>query len=477
MENDRIGGVLRAGRLACLAVMTVIGVGMALLAPVGAVPVPVPAQVRERIDAGIQHTCVVDDAFAVRCWGSNDRGQLGHGRNALVPSLTRVGDNEAPSTAGTVDLGGNLAWKVATGGLHSCAVLVEGGVVCWGQNQWGVLGSGDQGDGSNLSIGDDEEPADVAIGGDIMVDLGRDRTAKAIAAGGTHTCVINDLDNVMCWGMSDKGQLGYPNTDEIIGDDEDPDDLGAVDLGHRTVRAIAAGEDHTCAVTDSGAVYCWGDNGHGQLGLPQDLNNQIIGDDETPLSAGHVDLDGMKAVDVTAGRAHTCATLEDATLRCWGDNTYGATGLGTPVLDVPPDSGPVGLGERRVTTTDAGYDHTCTALTGDVHHVWCWGHVGGQSKDGRLGLPELGTFEDLGDDEPLSDASWVHLNGDSVVALAAGTAHTCAVTTAGEVRCWGDNAEGALGNALGRTNMIGDGEPPGAIPPIGLGATVTWNRP
>ncbi|MCP9955542.1 RCC1 domain-containing protein [Actinomadura madurae] len=473
MENDRIGGVLRAGRLAGFAVMTVIGTGMAFLSPVGAVPVPIPAQVRERIDAGVRHTCVVDDGFAVRCWGQNHDGQLGHGRNA-DPGWRRIGDNEAPSAADPVDLGGNLAWKVATGALHSCAVLVDGGVVCWGQNRFGVLGSGAQ-DGANVSIGDDETPADVPVGGDIMVDLGRNRTAKAIAAGGSHTCVIDDLDDVMCWGLSSKGQLGYPNTEEIIGDDEDPAQVNAVELGRRTVRAIAAGEDHTCAVTESGAVYCWGDNTHGQLGLP-DLTDQI-GDDETPLAAGAVDLNGMKAVDITAGRAHTCATLEDATLRCWGDNTYGATGLGTPGLDLPPDSGPVDLGGTGVTTAVAGYDHTCTALAGSVHHVRCWGRVGWQSKDGRLGLPDLGTFEDLGDDELPSSASWVRLAGESVVALAAGTVHTCAVTTAGAVRCWGDNVDGALGNALGVSSVIGDDETPGATRPISLGATVTWSLP
>jgi len=471
VENDRISGVLRAGRLASLAVMTVIGAGMAFLAPVGAVPVPIPAQVRERIDAGIRHTCVVDDAFAVRCWGQNHAGQLGHGRND-VPSRRKIGDNEAPSAADPVDLGGNLAWKVATGDLHSCAVLVDGGVVCWGQNRFGVLGSGDEAAGGS-SIGDDEGPADVPAGEDMTVNLGRNRTAKAIAAGGSHTCVIDDLDDVMCWGLSSKGQLGYPNTEEVIGDDEDPGEANAVNLGPRHVKAIAAGYEHTCAVTDHGAVYCWGDNSAGQLGLP-DLTDQI-GDDETPASAGPVDLNGMKAVDVTAGRAHTCATMEDATLRCWGDNTYGATGLGTPVLDLPPGSGPVDLGGTGVTTAVAGFDHTCTALAGSVHHVRCWGRVGWQSKDGRLGLPDLGTFEDLGDDEPPSIASWVRLDGDSVVALAAGTVHTCAVTAAGAVRCWGDNAEGVLGNALGASSVIGDDETPGAIGPIDLGATVTWN--
>ncbi|MEV3923520.1 RCC1 domain-containing protein [Actinomadura coerulea] len=425
MENDRISGVLRAGRLAGLAVMTVIGGGMAFLPPAGAVPVPIPAQVRERIDAGTRHTCVVDDAFAVRCWGQNHDGQLGHGLNA-EPSLRKIGDNEAPSTAAPVDLGGNLAWKVATGALHSCAVLVDGGVVCWGQNRWGVLGSGNQ-DGGNVSIGDDEVPADVPVDGDILVNLGRNRTAKAIAAGGSHTCVIDDLDDVMCWGLSSKGQLGYPDADEIIGDDEDPGQVNAVELGPRHVRAIAAGEDHTCAVTDSGAVYCW------------------------------------------------------------GDNTYGATGLGTPVLDLPP-AGQVDLGGTGVTTAVAGYDHTCTALAGSVHHVRCWGRVGWQSKDGRLGLPDLGTFEDLGDDELPSSASWVRLAGDSVVALAAGTVHTCAVTTAGAVRCWGDNAEGALGNALGVSSVIGDDETPGAIRPedllrraVGDRAAEVWawleNRP
>lgn len=95
----------------------------------------------------------------------------------------------------------------------------------------------------------------------------------------------------------------------------------------------------------------------------------------------------------------------------------------------------------------------------------------------RLGLPDLGTFEDLGDDELPSSASWVRLAGESVVALAAGTVHTCAVTTAGAVRCWGDNVDGALGNALGVSSVIGDDETPGATRPISLGATVTWSLP
>lgn len=476
MENDGISGVLRAGRLAGFAVMTVIGVGMALLSPVSAIPVPLKAPVPQRIDAGTRHTCVVDDAFAVRCWGANDFGQLGHGDNVVDPSLEVVGDDEAPSAAEPVDLGGDLAWKVATGSLHTCAVLVDGGVVCWGQNSSGVLGSGDETVGDE-SIGDDEEPVDVpvpAVDGDIRVNLGKNRTAKAIAAGTAHTCVIDDQDDVMCWGLSDKGQLGYGNT-ETIGDDENPGRANAVDLGRRKVQAIAAGDDHTCAVTDAGAVYCWGDNAHGQLGLP-DLADQI-GDGETPLSAGPVDLNGMKAVGITAGNRHTCATLEDATLRCWGDNIYGATGLGSPVLELPSDSTPVDLGGTGVTTAAAGYDHTCAALAGDVHHVQCWGRVGEQSKDGRLGLWELGRFEDLGDDEPPTSAGWVRLDGDSVIALAAGIRHTCAVTTAGAVRCWGDNADGALGNALGLSSMIGDDEAPGAVGPIDLGATVTPNQP
>jgi alpha-tubulin suppressor-like RCC1 family protein len=469
VEADRISGARRAGQLAAFAVMAVIATGAAFLAPVSATPVVLPAPVTLRIDAGGSHTCVVDNARAVRCWGQNNNGQLGHGLNS-TPGRDIIGDDETPSTTGPVDLGGAPAQLVAAGSNHTCAVLVNSQVSCWGLNSFGRLGTGTQ-TSFDSAVGDNEAPEMIRVA------LGTNRTAKAIAAGGNHTCVITDEDKVRCWGTSYDGELGYPDEEDIVGDDERLGSVGNVDLGRRTVKAIAAGTEHTCAVTDNGSVFCWGTNEDGQLGYPDLLNK--IGDDEDPIDAGPVDLGpGMKAVSITAGSAHTCARLENSKLRCWGENASGATGLGTTVLDLPPDSGHVSLltgpgTTSDVTTADAGGGHTCAALAGAVHAVKCWGRGGDQAKDGRLGLPDLGNFDNLGDDELPSTAPALSLGGDSIVALAGGGQHTCAVTTTGTIRCWGENTYGAVGHAQGSRVEIGDDEAPDTIDPVDLGAVVT----
>jgi alpha-tubulin suppressor-like RCC1 family protein len=97
------------------------------------------------------------------------------------------------------------------------------------------------------------------------VDLGSNRTATAIAAGNFHTCAILDNSSIKCWGLNDSGQLGIGDTTNrvYLGDD-----LPAVDLGAgRTARGIAAGDSHTCAMLDNTSIKCWGKNESGQLGL------------------------------------------------------------------------------------------------------------------------------------------------------------------------------------------------------------------
>ena len=114
----------------------------ALASPASAQEIQIPAAVSERIDAGLEHTCAIDDDGEVHCWGSNLAGQLGYGNSAQA-GKARIGDNETPASAGAVDLGGVDAWKVATGLYHS-AILVDRSVACWGLNTSGTLGSGNQ---------------------------------------------------------------------------------------------------------------------------------------------------------------------------------------------------------------------------------------------------------------------------------------------------------------------------------------------
>ncbi|MEQ9228218.1 MAG: hypothetical protein RLO15_17870, partial [Parvibaculum sp.] len=212
---------------------------------------------------------------------------------------------------------------------------------CWGLGSTGQLGYG-----NTTTIGDDESPASVG-----PVDLGPGRTATAISAGSSHTCAVLDTGQVRCWGLGSDGQLGYGNIDDI-GDDESPASVGPVDLGPgRTATAISAGDFHTCAVLDTGEVRCWGMGSAGQLGYG---NLNAIGDDETPASAGPVDLGpGRMALAISADALHTCAILDSGRLRCWGFGGDGQLGYGNTATigddETPAAAGPADLGGTLVT--------------------------------------------------------------------------------------------------------------------------------
>jgi alpha-tubulin suppressor-like RCC1 family protein len=195
--------------------------------------------------------------------------------------------------------------QIAVGAEHTCALLTNGAVRCWGRGDSGRLGYG-----NTNTIGDDEIPAsagDVNVGG----------TVQQIAAGSDHTCALLTTGAVRCWGHGGDGRLGYGNTN-TIGDNETPASAGDVNVGG-TVQQIAAGGGHTCALLTNGAVRCWGEGSFGQLGYG---NTNWIGDNETPASAGDVPVGGT-VQQIAAGIFHTCAVLTNGAVRCWG---YGACG-------------------------------------------------------------------------------------------------------------------------------------------------------
>jgi alpha-tubulin suppressor-like RCC1 family protein len=330
------------------------------------------------ITTALGHTCALLDNGAVRCWGWGASGRLGYGHTS------NIGDDETPGSVGPVDLGpGRTARAIAAGGSHTCAILDNASVRCWGYGLGGQLGYGD-----TNHIGDDEAPGSVG-----PVNLGSGRTARAITAGSDHTCAILDNGSVRCWGHGGVGQLGYGNT-HTIGDNETPGSVGPVDLGPgRTARAIAAGGSHTCAILDNGSVRCWGLGGFGQLGYG-DTNH--IGDDEAPGSVGPVNLGpGRTARAITAGDLHTCAVLDNGSVRCWGLGDTGRLGYGDTNHigddEAPGSVGPVDLGSGRTARAiTAGGAHTCAIL--DNGSVRCWGDGG----SGRLGY---GNTHDIGDNE------------------------------------------------------------------------------
>jgi alpha-tubulin suppressor-like RCC1 family protein len=452
---------------------------------------------------GSSRNCAILDNGTVRCWGNGANGALGYG------NTNNIGDNETPGSAGPVDLGaGRTAVSLSTGEGFTCAILDNGTVRCWGVNNVGQLGYG-----NTNNIGDNETPAsagpvDLGAGrtatalsssngstcaildngslrcwgfgpfgilgygnknniGDNEtpgsvgpVDLGPGRTAVAVALGVSHACAILDTGAVKCWGQGREGELGYGNTTNI-GDDETPAAVGTVDLGPgRTAVAIAAGGEHTCAILDNGSVRCWGDGSRGQLGYG---NTADIGDNETPGSVGPVDLGpGRTAVAITAGQNFTCVRLDDGTVRCWGEGFFGQLGYGNTTTigdnESPGAAGPVALGSASgALETVTGGTHTCSRFSDGS--VRCWGN----GASGRLGY---GNTNNLGDDENVGTAGTVDLGGNAVQ-LAAGENHTCALLGGGSVRCWGQNGFGQLG--YGNTANVGDNETPGSVSPVSLG--------
>ena len=166
----------------------------------------------------------------------------------------------------------------------------------------------------------------TAIAEQPAAPLGTARVAASrIDAGDLHTCAVLEDASVRCWGNGAVGQLGYGNTD-TIGDDETPARDPSTSAPGAPPPRSAAGGDHTCAALDDGSVRCWGFGFGGQLGYG---NTDTIGDDETPGSAGPVDLGaGRTATAITAGADHTCAILDDASVRCWGSGLGGQLGYG-----------------------------------------------------------------------------------------------------------------------------------------------------
>jgi alpha-tubulin suppressor-like RCC1 family protein len=400
-----------------------------------------------RLAAGEVHSCALR-AGQIQCWGGNRFGQLGVGDTEdRGTSIDDMGENLLPVKLGE----GRSAMAVAAGGRHTCALLDQGQVKCWGDNSVGQLGLGDRrprftaGDlGDNLSF----------------VDLGSGLRATAIAAGLWHTCAVLDQGKLKCWGDNRVGQLGLGDT-RNRGDDagEMGDNLPAVDLGvPGYATQVAPGAYHTCALLGTGDVKCWGNNEHGQTGTdwfggaPWD-----VGDARPPVVVGR------KVASIAAGAFHTCALFDEPRdVKCWGLNHAGQLGLGMGTSKIGVGAFDlttlpvVDLGAGRTAQDLAlGASHTCAAL--DSGQVRCWGY----NFDGELGIGSTANrgraAGEMGDALPPTGIL------GAARAIAAGANHACAVV-AMRVFCWGLNTHGQLG--VGDDKNHGDRSEP--LSPVDL---------
>ena len=427
------------------------------------------------VAAGETHSCAVLGP-SLKCWGKNHAGQLGQGdREARGDGAGEMGGDLPPVALGA---GRYVPAKaadgtspLALGSGHTCVVLDDGKVKCWGDNSLGQLGLGDLRARVDRSELGDALPA---------VDLGRGRRVRSLAAGLYHTCALLEDRDIKCWGDNRFGQLGLGASGNRGGlPGEMGDNLASVNLGPvASAWLLAAGAYHTCAGLVDGAVKCWGWNEYGQLGLgdgrPRGLSASEMGAALAAVPLGK----GRRVAGIAAGAYHTCALLDgQGDLKCWGYNGAGQLGRGslsskTPILTQSMGRAPfaaedlvaVDLGPgRRATAITAGASHGCALL--DDHSVRCWG----LNMSGQLGI---GTTDNRGDqaNEMGERLPAVALEGGGGLALAvsAGADHTCAVRGL-SVTCWGLNLYGRLG--VGDTMARGDGHAPPA--PVDLGTAPT----
>lgn len=337
------------------------------------------------VSAGFSHTCALTALGQVKCWGDNGHGELGDATTTRSSVAVDV-----------VGFASGIA-AISVGAEHSCALTTDGGIKCWGYNGLGQLG--------------DNSTSERLIAVDVT---GLASGVVTVATGYYHTCALTVSGGVKCWGKNDTGQLGVNSTDQrlIAGD------VSGLTSG---VTTLAVGGNHACALTAGNGVKCWGHNGYGQLG-----------DNSTTDRLTAVDVAGLTSgvATVVTGLTHSCALTSAGGVKCWGYNAYGQLG-DTTTIQRPTPVDVVGL-TSGVAAIAAGGNHTCALTTGGG--VKCWGG----NYYGQLG--------DNSTTQRLAAADALGLTG-GVAAISAGQGHSCALTTGGGVKCWGDNSGGQLGDS------------------------------
>lgn len=276
-----------------------------------------------QFDVGPSHTCAIGEPDRVFCWGAGGMLQLG--------STATVGPQLVSSLAGL----GAPSVSVRAGGRHTCATTTVA-TVCWGANETGQVGIG---------MASPAEPP-----GAVLFAAG----FREVDTGDRHSCGRTLTGSVHCWGSNDQLRLGLPATVSAL---PQPGER----VGTLQAAQISAGLQHTCALTTDQEVHCWGDNQFGQLA--QDILRRQL------QSPQRVELD-EPAVQVDTSGFHTCALTESGVVLCWGFNEFGQVGpnaLVGPEVDTPTEV-PLSHAATQITT---GHAHTCALL--DDGTVTCWG--------------------------------------------------------------------------------------------------------
>ena len=356
-----------------------------------------------QLSAGWYHVCVLFEDEHARCWGRNERGQLGRGNS------DDYGDDPGETLRALPDLPLERVMQISAGVSNTCALLRsgdgrEGTVHCFGSDLGGAIGDALSGD-----FGDDE-PLDA------LRPAALPETATAIVAGDSVNCARLRSGAVRCWGNNSFGTLGVG--DEVCRQQGEAGCARALEqgidepvqsLGQRFIVELQLNQAHACALDNRGQLSCWGRNDQSRAGYPDALYGTVLAAPPGPVSLGA----GVNVVQVGLGVRHGCALDAQGQIRCWGE---AGPQLG---YGIPREDGVAGIGGTR--EPSAQYEL----------------------------MPERGVVQ-LGDadGEPGPDRS---------LRLFSGGRHNCAILVSGGVRCWGSNESGELGyGSFSQIGNIGD---------------------
>ena len=342
----------------------------------------------EAISAGEKHTCAVNSAGAVLCWGDNSNGQLGDGTRTDRDTPTQV----TGLTTGWAD--------VAVGASHSCALSDAGAVQCWGSNLDAQLAMDPAGTSQSLV------PATVGVTG-----------VTALSSGTNSICVVEGANTLKCWGDNSFVQLGISG-DPVIAPTE-------VTVTATAITSLDVGRVHSCALFDNKA-FCWGTNNFGQIGAGNAVPTHPT---PTPV-VGNADY-----VSVAVGLYHTCAASTLGVVSCWGAASYNGGNDG-----VTSQASPLGKAGAAASTGLTSAFTSTASLTAAGLEAW------GRNDFGQLG--------DNTKTDRFTPGAVTVPGGATVVKISMGQEHGCFLSDANEAYCWGRNASNQLGLSNGGAETL-----------------------
>jgi len=375
-----------------------------------------------RLALGYKHSCFISEDQTVSCWGSNQYGQLGHGKKTQAEVEDEISNNDKfPTEEEKEELIKNLysskpikvrnsnktaitgAIKISASENHTCALLEGGNVKCWGSNSNWQLG--------NTELNTQSKKASSTAVDVNVADL-QGVKAISISVGNTYSCALLEAGYIKCWGNRPNG-FSTSNLSAIT-------DKGPIQL--------ATASAHACAVVENNKIQCLGNSDDGKLGHTHNTE-QVVTDIDNALL-------------VSSKGDHSCALLDNGRVRCWGYNLKGQIGNGdggSAISTVKiPDTNVIQLSE--VVSLSSGEQYNCAVTLGG--QVKCWGN----NDNGQLGFTSTGSYKRQF--SPRVAASGI----STAIEVSVSQYHSCARLNNDDIYCWGQNDLGQLGRPIKESN-------------------------